>query len=164
MKPFLFYFLTLWGILWIQMANHHYLGGLGVSVDVIFIVVLYFGLTRGPLSAQLLGFVWGLLIDAAALGTLGEYAFLLAGTGYLSGMLRRQLDESKIWTQSIFSGTISILYLMLSLGLERLFSGSHRPFSGLLWLQPLVHAVVAPFIFALMQWWCSIWALFPEER
>ena len=74
-----------------------------MSADVILVVVLYFGLSRGPMTGELLGFFWGLLTDASSLGLMGMHALLYSAAGYLAVMLRRQLDENKVWTQAIFT-------------------------------------------------------------
>src|SRR4051812_27685568 len=103
MKRPIFYVLTLLGVLWIQMAGNYFTGPSGLSANPVLIVVLYFGLSRGPLAGELLGFLWGLLVDASSLGLLGQHAILYAGAGFFAGALRRQLDEKKAWTQAIFS-------------------------------------------------------------
>src|SRR5437762_7111568 len=80
MKRTLFYLMTLLGVLWLQMAGNYFAGSSGFSVDAILIVVLYFGLSRGPLAGEMLGFAWGLLMDASGLGLIGLHAFLYAGS------------------------------------------------------------------------------------
>jgi rod shape-determining protein MreD len=164
MKKTLYYFITLLAILWIQMASDYFVGASGFSSNVVLIVVLYFGLARGPLVGESLGFLWGLLVDASSLGLIGLHALLYAGAGYLAGMLRRQLDQDKIWTQSIFSMIVSALYLVLYLLLDRMFSMGIRPLSWSISFQPLSNGFIAPFVFWLMQRWAQLWDYLPQEE
>src|ERR1017187_3183741 len=129
MKAAAYFVLSLWLILWLQLVGNYYVAEAGLSANIILVVVLYFGLTRGPLMAELLGFVWGLLIDASSLGLMGMHALLYSLAGHLAGLLRRQLDETKAWTQAIFTLAISLLYLVFYFGLDRLFSYGPQPVS-----------------------------------
>jgi rod shape-determining protein MreD len=113
MKRSIFYLLTVALVFWVQAAANYFAGVSGVSGNVILVATIYFGLARGPMSGQLLGFFWGLLIDASTLGLMGQNALLYAAAGFLAGMLRRQLDEDKGWTQVIFSFAASLLYILV---------------------------------------------------
>jgi len=162
-KRFLFYVLTIWMILWLQILYNHYFGGSRFSVYLVLIVVLYFGLLRGPLVGQLLGFVWGLLTDASSLGLLGIHVFLYALAGYAAGMLRRQLDETKTVTQATFTFAVTIGYIGLYMALDHLFTSTERPVTWQLAMQPFVNALLAPAIFWFMRQWSDLWQLFPVE-
>jgi rod shape-determining protein MreD len=157
MKKLTFYLLTLFGILWIQMASNFFLGASGLSANIVLVIVLYFGLAQGPLAGEVMGFLWGLMIDASTLGLMGQHALLYSGAGFLSGLLRRQLDEKKVWTQTIFSLGISVFYLILYFLIERIFSQGPRAWSITLVAQPVINAIIAPLFFWLMQHWSEIW-------
>ena len=45
------------------------------------------------------------------LGLMGLHTLLYGMAGYTGGMVRRQLDETKAWTQAIFSLGVSLVYL-----------------------------------------------------
>jgi rod shape-determining protein MreD len=64
----------------------------GVTCDLALIVVVGFGLARGPEFGALTGFVGGLLLDLVppADHTAGRWALALALAGYLAGVLRRE--------------------------------------------------------------------------
>jgi rod shape-determining protein MreD len=164
MKNTMFYLLTILGVLWIQMAGNYFAGASGCSANVVLIGVLYFGLSRGPLTGEMLGVVWGLLMDASTLGLIGLHAVLYAGAGYSAGTLRRQLDEKKVWTQTIFTAGISLLYVLFYFILDRIFSPAPHPVSLSLGLQPLANGVLAPVFFWLMQRWSRLWDLSPQEE
>jgi rod shape-determining protein MreD len=162
MKKFIFYFLTVWLVLWAQIGSNHFVGDWGWAADGVLVAVLSVGLSRGPLVGEVLGFIWGLLVDASSLGALGTHAILYAGAGYLAGMLSRQLDESKLWTQAIFSFGVSCVFLALLQVFDRVFSSTSRPANWTILVQPLSNAVVAPVVFYLMRQWTRLWNLFPE--
>jgi len=162
-KKAIYYVLTLWGVLWLQILLNHFLGGTWAAVDLILVTVLFNGLSRGPLVAEGMGFVWGLLSDASSLGLMGIHALLYAGSGYLAGIVRRQLDETQAWTQMLFTFGISVLYALLYLLLDRLFGRGNRPAGWSLVIHPFVNAVIAPVVFWLMQRWSESWDIFPLE-
>jgi rod shape-determining protein MreD len=163
MKKVTFYLLTLFLVVWAQMALNYYLGELGFSANVILIGVLFFGLSRGPLPGQLLGFLWGLLIDASTLGLMGQHALLYAAAGFLSGSLRRQLDENKAWTQCIFTLGMSVMYMLFYFILDRVFSQGPHPMSWSMLAQPILNSLLAPVLFWIMQGWSEVWSLTPRE-
>ena len=164
MKTAIFYLLTVVGVLWIQMAGNYFIGAPGLSANVVLVVVLYFGLARGPMTGELLGFLWGLLVDASSLGLVGLNALLYAGADYLAGMFRRQLDEKKLWTQAILSKGVSLLYVFCYFVIDRIFSPGPRPISWSIFAQPLSNGVVAPLFFWLMQRWGQLWDRLPQEE
>jgi rod shape-determining protein MreD len=164
MKTGIFYSLTVLLMLWVQMALNYFVGSSGFAADAVLVVVLYFGLSRGPLAGQMLGFIWGLLIDASGLGLMGLHPLLYAGAGFLAGMLRRQLDENKAWTQTIFTTGISVLYVILYFALDRLFSMGAHPIPWSMLGRPFVNGVLAPFFFWLMQRWSELWDMVPQEE
>jgi rod shape-determining protein MreD len=164
MKKTLYYISTLLVVLWIQMASDYFVGASGLSSNVVLIVVLYFGLATGPLVGESLGFIWGLLVDASSLGLIGLHALLYAAVGYLAGMLRRQLDQDKVWTQSIFTLIVSTLYLVLYLLMDRMFAMGTRPLSWAIGVQPLSNGIIAPVVFWLMQRWARLWDYLPQEE
>ncbi len=164
MRGTLYYFFTIWAFLWLQVVSNHFLGGTLVSVQWILLAVLHFGLARGPWAGESVGFIWGLLIDASSLGLLGLHAVLYALAGYAAGMFRRQLDVSKIWTQTIFSWMVSVVYFALYLVMTRFLSATEEPFQWGILTVPLINAVFAPLVFRMLDYWARVWDMVPEER
>ena len=157
MKRFLFYVITLLAGLWLQLLLHHTLGENRIASQGLLVGVIYWGLSRGPIAGQLIGFFWGLLLDAASMGTLGMTAWLWTLAGFVSGTWRRELDETKIWTQSIFTFILSASLAILGILLERLWlPGNH---SGV-WaraLEPFWNAAIAPVVFRVLWAWDTLW-------
>lgn len=164
MKKTLYYILTLWGVLWCQVASNHFLGGTALSVHWVLVAVLYFGLSQGPIVGQGVGILWGLLIDSSSLGLVGTHSLLYAVAGYVAGMFRRQLDASKIWTQTLFSWIVSLVYWGVYGGLDRLFSAADRPISWIGIAQPFMNAALAPAIFWALARWSHLWSVEPREN
>jgi rod shape-determining protein MreD len=163
MKKLLFGIVTLWAVLFLQSINNHLLGGSWFSMNCVLIVVLFFGLSRGPLAGETFGLFSGLLVDASSLGLMGMHTLLYTLAGYASGMLSRQLDETKVWTQTIFSFAVSFIYIVFYFGLTYLFSAAERPATWTAFTQPLLNALLAPLLFWLMRRWADAWGLFPVE-
>ncbi len=164
MKTGLFYAVTLWLLLWLQVLTHHASGGTWLSLPWTFIAVLFLGLVRGPFIGQLFGAILGLLLDASTMSLFGLNALLYAVAGFTSGMMRRQLDGTKPWTQMIFSGLASFIYASLFVALDQLFSHSPRPIGWVLGVQPTLQACLAPVVFQVMRQWVALWDAFPMEE
>ena len=164
MKRTLYYIVTLWIVIWGQVVSNHFLGGTLFSVQWILIAVLRFGLARGPWVGEWVGFTWGFLVDASSLGLLGIHAILYALAGYAAGMLRRQLDSSKMWTQAIFSWMVSTAYFALYWVLERFFSVNEGSFQWAFLTVPLINAVFAPLVFRALDRWSEAWDMQPVEN
>jgi len=164
MKKTIYYILTLWIFLWLQVVSNHFLGGTLFSVQWILLAVLHYGLSSGPWVGESFGFIWGLLIDASSLGLLGLHATLFSLAGYAAGIYRRQLDSSKLWTQCIFSWMVSFVYFALYLLIVRFLSVGEDPFPWHILTVPLANAVMAPVVFRALQFWAQVWDMTPQER
>jgi len=164
MKPFLFYVSTLLLGLWLQIVVNHFFGGSWFSLQIMLVSVIYWGLMRGPVSGAMIGFSWGLLIDSSSLGFLGLHGLLWTLVGFATGVLRRQLDESKPWTQTIFTFVMSIAYSLSLLAIERLLIAGDRSIQLASILEPLWNALLAPFVFVGLHAWERLWEMRPERR
>ena len=164
MKRALFLFFTVWILLWGQVVSNHFLGGTIFAVQWILIAVLHFGLARGPWSGEIMGFTLGILVDASSMGLLGVHAILYSLAGYAAGMVRRQLDDSKVWTQAIFSWVASMVYFILYLVVEKFFSASEGSFQWAFVTVPVMNAIFAPVVFQALELWSQVWDMTPEEH
>ncbi len=64
----------------------------GTNADVVPLVVAFVGLLSGTINAAVFGFVAGLFIDTALLGTLGLSSLVYVAIGYGAGRLRELRD------------------------------------------------------------------------
>jgi rod shape-determining protein MreD len=163
-KKAVYYLLTLWIFLWGQVVSNHVLGGTLFSVQWILLAILHTGLARGPWTGELIGFIWGLLMDSSSLGLLGLHAMLGTLAGYAAGMFRRQLDSSKVWTQAIFSWMVSVVYFGLYGIVTKFFSLNEGPFQWALLTVPIANALAAPIVFRLLEIWTEAWGITPMEH
>jgi rod shape-determining protein MreD len=164
LKKTLYVFFTIWILLWGQVVSNHFLGGTLFAVQWILIAVLHCGLVRGPWSGECVGFTLGMLVDASSFGLLGVHAILYSLAGYTAGMVRRQLDASKLWTQAIFSWMASVVYFALYLVVERFFSVNEGSFQWAFLTVPLMNAVCAPLVFLALDYWSQLWDMTPVEH
>lgn len=57
----------------------------GGNADLLLVAIVALGLLRGSVTGSVVGFVGGLIVDVATLGTLGVTSLLLAVAGYWAG-------------------------------------------------------------------------------
>ncbi len=164
MRKVLYFALTVWILLWAQVVSNHFLGGTLFSIQWIFLAVLHFGLARGPWTGESMGFVWGLLLDASTLGFLGLHSMLFSLAGYAAGMFRRQLDASKLWTQTILSWMASLAYFTAYFLVTRLLSSSEESLRWAFLTVPLLNALAAPLVFYVLDFWAQVWDQDSAER
>ena len=163
MKKAIFYLSTLIFVLGIQLIINRYAGHM-LSVDITLISILYFGLVQGPWRAQALAFTWGLLLDAASLGVLGLHALLYAVAGFAAGTVRRQLDEDKIWTQSLFAMLTTLLFIVVYRVLERLLANGEGLWTWRTFALPVANALAAPIVFWFLNQWVDMWNYSTQKR
>jgi len=94
----------------LQFFFGQYLNIDGIFPNFILIAVVYLALTRGQLSAQLMGFILGLTWDAFSTDVFGVRAVMFTVIGYLAGTLSRNFDKDQVFTQFIMVFFASIVY------------------------------------------------------
>ena len=116
----------------------------GAAPQFLFAFTVLIAARRGPVAAMLIGYVWGLYSDTLRADMFGASALLYAMAGYVSGMLRRQIDLS---APEPLAATVFILSLAYALGfgvLGHIFRGS---FAWIGWTSvlatPFLNALVA---------------------
>lgn len=63
----------------------------GVYPNIILVVIVYLGLTRGPMAGQLLGFIFGLTWDMFSTDIFGARALMFTIVGYIAGRLSKDM-------------------------------------------------------------------------
>ena len=66
----------------------------GAAPQFLFALTILIAARRGPVTAMLIGYAWGLFSDTLRADMFGADALLYALAGYAAGMVRRQLDLS----------------------------------------------------------------------
>jgi len=88
--------------------------------DFLLILVLFLGLYNGSLFGEIHGFFTGLLIDFLTIGPLGLYALLFSLLGFLSGLLKKNVNTSGFFLV-LFLGFLAFIIKTLILYLLNFF-------------------------------------------
>lgn len=94
----------------------------GAAPQILLALTILIAARRGPISAMLLGFVWGLYADTIRADLFGANALLYMLAGYCAGMVRRQMDLRAIgplaatvfilsWTYALLFGVLGQIFL-----------------------------------------------------
>lgn len=127
-----------------------YLPVFGLAPQLLLILTLAVGGQAGAVAGQCFGFAWGLFLDVLSAHVFGANALAFTLAGYVSGMLRRQMDVSSPLSQAMLVAVVTPVYLiflgLVGLAFEHsfLWAGWRHLFVG-----PLYNGLVAPFAFAL---------------
>jgi rod shape-determining protein MreD len=117
------------------------------------IVVLYFAVRRGEMFGALLGTMCGLAQDAFSLGVFGVGGLTKTLLGFWAGYVSRRIDVVPFSRNALFVLVMSVLEVVLWVlltALVRLRAVNLE--GGLLFVQPVVTAVLASSLFALERW------------
>jgi rod shape-determining protein MreD len=117
------------------------------------VVVLYFSIRRGEVFGAVLGTMCGLVQDAFSLGVFGVAGMTKTLLGFWTGFVSRRIDVAPFSRNALFMLVMSVLEMVLWLLLTALV----RPRSinlqgGLVFLQPVVTALLGSLLFALERW------------
>jgi len=117
------------------------------------IVVLYFAVRRGEMFGALLGTMCGLAQDAFSLGIFGVGGLTKTLLGFWAGYVSRRIDVVPFGRNALFvlvMSVVEVLLWVLLTALVRLRAVNLE--GGLLFVQPVVTAVLASSLFALERW------------
>ncbi|MCL2390316.1 MAG: rod shape-determining protein MreD [Endomicrobia bacterium] len=124
----------------------------GIFPNFILIAVVYLGFSRGRISAQTMGFCFGLTWDVFSTDVFGARTLMLTVIGYFSGMFNRQFDKDQIAAQvtAVFLASLvywagfSTVYFILPEG-----SRNYVPFAVTLpgTLKIVVTVLITPLVF-----------------
>lgn len=137
----------------LQSTLLHWIAVRGVIPDLGLIVLVFVAIRRGSMTAQLSGFVSGVVEDVLSLSPLGFHAFIRTVVGFLYGLTEGGIFVDPILMPviliiiaTIFKALISsLLVVFLSIP-----AAGFGVFTGPLWIELGYNAVLAPFLFALL--------------
>ncbi|MDR0800103.1 MAG: rod shape-determining protein MreD [Endomicrobium sp.] len=138
----------------IQFFFGRYINVCGIFPNFILIFIIYLGLSKGIVNAQLTGFLFGLTWDVFSTDVFGIRAVMFTVIGYFAGRFCRDFDREKTFTQFIivfFAGIVywagfSLIYFVISGGGNYAF-----PFVILsVFVKIVITALFAPLVFYIL--------------
>ena len=90
----------------------------GGSPDLLLVTVVALGLLRGSIPGAVLGFVGGIVVDVATLGTLGVNALLLTVAGYWAGRYGETTGRDRLHAPLL---SIVVITLLVGVGAYALY-------------------------------------------
>lgn len=126
----------------LQVSAVSQLTAFGTNADIVPLVVAFVGLLSGSVTAATFGFVVGLFVDTALMGTLGVSSLLYVAVGYGAGRLRELRDpQSALLPIAVGAGASAVAAFGFALVLFLL--GAEAPVSFELIRQLVVATLVS---------------------
>lgn len=164
MMRFLYWTTTLLLGFLLKLVVHRYFTLYGVGPNVLMLAVLGFGFAYGSLAGELLGFSWGLGLDAMGSSLFGLQALLFTILGYVAGRLRRRVASDRAMGQIVVGFMTTLLYGAGFNFLAGQFEpGVQRLSLTHLLLQSLLNAALTPIVFILVDRWIDLWRIDRER-
>jgi rod shape-determining protein MreD len=165
MKRVLFFLVTVvLGIVFHVFCEWYLSFFYNVGPQVLLLTVLAVGFLCGPLTAEALGFVWGLISDAMGVGLFGMNALLLPLAGYIAGKLRRRVASERPAAQIAIAFFGTLLYGSGVQVLLGLFDPSvSRSLLQSVLIGGLMNILLVTAIFWFIERWIDLWLIHPEQ-
>jgi rod shape-determining protein MreD len=110
MKKFVTYFLLYITFCTLQFFFGKYINICGVFPNFILILIVYLGLTRGVVSAEIAGFLFGLTWDVFSTDIFGIRAVIFTIVGYLTGMTNKHFDKDSALAKILIVLSANLVY------------------------------------------------------
>jgi rod shape-determining protein MreD len=148
----------LWALLGVLLAFvlyslfSRFLPGMNILVNAFAVVVLYFAIRNGEMFGAGLGMLCGLLQDSFSIGIFGVAGIAFTLLGFGAGIIAKRMNVLSFSRRFLFClvlltvGMLVWNFLYLAIFSEHLFTAG-----GLLFLQPVVTALVTSALFPLLQ-------------
>jgi rod shape-determining protein MreD len=139
----------------LQFFFGRYINVYGIFPNFILIFVVYLGLSKGIINAQLMGFLFGLTWDVFSTDIFGVRTVMFTVIGYLTGRFYGNFYEKKFFTQVVITFFSDAVY-WLGFGLIYFIFSDNRncvfSFSILsVFLKIVVTAVFSPLVFYILE-------------
>jgi rod shape-determining protein MreD len=155
MKELIFYIFLYIVFCLLQFSFGKYLNICGIFPNLISILIVYLGLSKKTINAQILGFLLGLTWDVFSPNVFGVRAIMFASMGYFTGLLSKNFDRDRISTQCVVVLFSNIIYwLGFNFTYYILTNGSsHTSFAFITFrgtLRLIVTVIIAPAVFYIL--------------
>ena len=152
--PSAFWLLTVFLVFALHLTVAGNIAVLGTAPNFLLLSTVFFAVRKGPVTGEILGFVWGMLSDIASTSVFGSQAFMLTFLGFLAGKLERKVDEDKYSAQMALVFVASVVNLLGLALFESLFGGAPQRFKDKsVLLGPVYSTLLCPVVFwGLLKW------------
>jgi rod shape-determining protein MreD len=137
----------------LQSTLLHWVAIRGVIPDVGLIILVFAAIRRGSMTAQLSGFATGVVEDFLSLSPLGFHAFVRTVIGFLYGLTVGSIFVDPILMPVLLTIAATMFKALISSLLVSFLSipaAGFTVFTGPVWIEMGYNAVLAPFLFALL--------------
>lgn len=149
-----YFFALILGIL-AAFAIHSLLLHISISltlvVNVLSVVVIYTGITKGEIPGAITGMACGLIQDSFSLGVFGVAGIAKTISGYLAGYISGKVNVAPYTRKFLLSSLLLFLelavwsFLYVGIFSERINTGG-----GIIFFQPLITAAIVCFMFFIL--------------
>jgi rod shape-determining protein MreD len=94
----------------LQFFFSKYFNVFGFFPNFILILIVYLGFTRSVISAEIIGFLFGITWDAFSTDIFGIRAVMFTTVGYLVGMINKNFDKDSLSAQFVIVLFANIVY------------------------------------------------------
>jgi rod shape-determining protein MreD len=154
MKEFIAYFFLYVFFCTLQFFFGEYLNICRVFPNFILILVVYLGLTRGFVSAEITGFLFGLVWDVFTTDIFGLRTVIFTTIGYLTGMMSKHFDKDNLLAKTVIVLLANLVYWFGSILIYCVFSINEGSFLSFITTQTvfkiLITILIAPVIFFIL--------------
>ena len=143
------YLILFLGGMAVQWGWSTYFPFLGISPQLLMMLVIAVAAESGPVLALNFGFLWGLFLDLLGVHLFGANALALTALAYVVGTLRRQMDVSSPLSQIMVVAIATIAYFLF-LAVTGLVFEKHFFWAGwdVFLLSPLLNCLICPIVFS----------------
>jgi rod shape-determining protein MreD len=117
-------------------------------------LIVYLGLTRGLISAEIMGFLFGLIWDAFSTDIFGMRAVMFTIIGYLTGMMNKHFDKDNLLAKIVIVLLANLIYWFGFAFIYWIFPISEGSFLSFITIQTvfkiLITVLIAPVIFFIL--------------
>lgn len=159
MKQVLFYSTTLLLCLILNIFWDNYFNIIGVSPQIVLIVLVYFSITRGALVGEVWGAFAGLSLDVFSAGPFGLQGFVFTVIGFVLGTIKGKVEEDSYLAAGILVILVSLFSLTSFFIIQKIFFASlNRNLYWWYWIGiPFYNVLLSPLIYLGMRRWESLW-------
>jgi rod shape-determining protein MreD len=94
----------------LQFFFGKYFNVFGFFPNFILILIVYLGLTRGVVHAEIIGFLFGITWDIFSTDVFGIRAVMFTTVGYLAGIINKDFDKDSLFAQFVIMLLANMVY------------------------------------------------------